>query len=114
VGGKHLKILDVVAEMADGWNYWGLERKVLAQRSEYLHTKCEQFGRRPGEITKSWAGALHNLFQNNESRSTILEEVKEELRSQTNHGTNYFIASFGSRAEAWCYEAFDEASKSLE
>ena len=114
VGGKHLKILDVVAEMADGWNYWGLERKVLAQRSEYLHAKCAQFGRRPGEITKSWAGALRNLFQNNESRSTILEEVKEELRSQTNHGTNYFIASFGSRAEAWCYEAFVEASKSLE
>jgi alkanesulfonate monooxygenase SsuD/methylene tetrahydromethanopterin reductase-like flavin-dependent oxidoreductase (luciferase family) len=25
IGGKHLRILDIVAEMADGWNYWELE-----------------------------------------------------------------------------------------
>ena len=30
IGGKHRKILDIVAEMADGWNYWGLGRKLLA------------------------------------------------------------------------------------
>lgn len=114
VGGKHHKVLDVVAEMADGWNYWDLERKVLAERSEYIDAKCEQFGRRPGEITKSWAGTLRNLRQTNESRSTILENVRNELRSRTNNGTEYLIASFGSRAESWLYEVLAEASKSLE
>jgi len=113
VGGKHRKILDVVAEMADGWNYWGLEQRILAQRTQYLQAKCEQLGRRPEEITKSWAGALHDLFQTGDARSMIFDKVKAELKNQASYGTKYLIASFGPRAELWWYKVFAEAARSL-
>lgn len=106
-------ILDVVVEMADGWNYWGLQKKILAQRSQYLLAKCEQVGRRPEEITKSWAGALHDLFQTGDERSKVFEKVRTELKSQASYGTKYLIASFGPRAEFWWYEVFAEAARSL-
>lgn len=114
IGEKHLKILDIVAEMADGWNYWGLERKVLAQRSKYLSDKCIKIGRHPEQITKSWAGLLSHELEPGVNRNKVVENIRGQLRSQTDVETRYFIASLGSRADSSSYEAFAEAVRSLE
>jgi alkanesulfonate monooxygenase SsuD/methylene tetrahydromethanopterin reductase-like flavin-dependent oxidoreductase (luciferase family) len=114
VGGKHPKILEIIAGMADGWNYWGLERQMLERRSKYLSNECARIGRNPAQITKSWTGPLSNLFKPGKRRNQIVEDVRRQLQSQTNDETRYFIASFGSRAVTTDYEAFAEAVRSLE
>jgi len=114
IGGKHVKILDIIAEMGDGWNYWELKRKMLMQRSEYLSDKCIRIGRDPHQITKSWAGTLSHLLKQGGDHNQIVENIREQLRSQTDHETRYFIASLGARADPSSYEAFAEAVRSLE
>ena len=114
IGGKHPKILDVVAEMADGWNYWGITRETLAKRSSYLSDKCATIGRQPKQITKSWTGTLTHLIKPNRDRGQLVENIRKQIRSQTDTQTKYFIASLGSRADTSIYEAFAEAVKSLD
>ncbi len=114
VGGKHWKILDIVAEMADGWNYWGLGRHELLRRSLYFSSKCAQFGRTPDTLVKSWSGKLSSLIRAEGNYAQIVEKTAEELRSQTDPETRYFIASFSPRANVKCYELFAEAVKSLD
>ncbi len=114
IGGKHPKILDVVAEMADGWNYWGIRREMLAQRSMYLSDKCATIGRQPQQIIKSWAGTLADAMKWNGAHTPLVENIREQIRSQTDDQTKYFIASLGSRADTSGYEAFAEAVRSLE
>jgi alkanesulfonate monooxygenase SsuD/methylene tetrahydromethanopterin reductase-like flavin-dependent oxidoreductase (luciferase family) len=114
IGGKHPKILDVVAEMADGWNYWGITGETLAKRSSYLSDKCAAIGRPPQQITKSWTGTLTHLIKPNGDRSQLVENIRELIRSQTDDQTKYYIASLGSRADTMIYEAFADAVKSLD
>jgi alkanesulfonate monooxygenase SsuD/methylene tetrahydromethanopterin reductase-like flavin-dependent oxidoreductase (luciferase family) len=114
IAGKHLHILDIVAQMADGWNYWGLEKTILAERSKYLIEKCAQIGRRPKEITKSWAGTLSRALQKGGTRAEKVENIASELRGITDQETTYFIAHLGSKADFSSYEAFAEAARILE
>jgi alkanesulfonate monooxygenase SsuD/methylene tetrahydromethanopterin reductase-like flavin-dependent oxidoreductase (luciferase family) len=109
IGGKHWRILDIVAEMANGWNYWGLERNTLGKRSQYLRTKCAEMGRRYNEITKSWASPLPPDFNVRQNRTAMIENFRAELRKQTDKETSYFIGSFGPTANFEVYEAFAEA-----
>ena len=114
IGGKHPKILDVVAEMADGWNYWGITKEMLAQRTRYLSDKCATIGRQPQQITKSWAGTLAHLTKSNIGRDELMENIRDQIRRQTDDQTKYFIASFGSRADPSIYETFAEVIQSLD
>lgn len=110
VGGKHRGIIDVAAELADGWNYWGLTRRKLAERERYLSVKCAQIGRDPDGIAKSWAGPLSNVPS---SPSKLAESMKAELMSQTDAETDYYIASFSAGTDRKAYEGFAEAVRSI-
>jgi alkanesulfonate monooxygenase SsuD/methylene tetrahydromethanopterin reductase-like flavin-dependent oxidoreductase (luciferase family) len=114
IGGKHVKILDIVAEMADGWNYWGLDREKLEVRTNYLHSKCAKIGRQPSEIIKSWSGTLSQVLKRGGSRTKMTQSIRELVMKQTDPNTRYFIGSFGARADALAYETFAEAVRSLE
>lgn len=114
IGGKHPKLLDIVAEMADGWNYWGLKREMLAQRSKYLSDKCATIHRQAGQITKSWAGRLPNTIESRGNHHQRVENMREQIRNQTDDQTSYFIASMGSKATPSSYEEFAEAVKGLD
>jgi alkanesulfonate monooxygenase SsuD/methylene tetrahydromethanopterin reductase-like flavin-dependent oxidoreductase (luciferase family) len=114
VGGKHRRILDIIAELADGWNYWDIRKENVDKLERYLQDKCREIGRHPREITKSWAGPIDGLFRARENRSAILETIRERLRDQVSYGTRYLIASFGPRAESWWYESFLEAARGLD
>lgn len=109
IGGKNPRILDTVAEMADGWNYWGLEKKMIEERSRYLNEKCGQIDRPTESIVKSWAGTMKAVLTRG-GRDRILGKIA----SQTDDDTRYFIASFGPGADPSSYEAFAEAVKNLE
>jgi alkanesulfonate monooxygenase SsuD/methylene tetrahydromethanopterin reductase-like flavin-dependent oxidoreductase (luciferase family) len=111
IGGKHTKILDIVAEMADGWNYWDLGKGNLQRCSDYLSKKCVQIGREPAQITKSWAGTLSRSLRTEGGQAA--EKIAAQLRREADDETGYYIASLGSNANSPNYEAFAEAVKSL-
>lgn len=98
VGGKHPRVLDIVAEEADGWNYWGLTKDVLERRTRYFSDKCTQCGRDPGTVVRSWSGTYQQLSRGATSHSELVDSVAANLRDQTEPGTRYFIASFSSRS----------------
>jgi alkanesulfonate monooxygenase SsuD/methylene tetrahydromethanopterin reductase-like flavin-dependent oxidoreductase (luciferase family) len=112
IGGKHKLILDIVAELADGWNYWGLDKKVLGEREKYLFAKCAELGRPHMDLVKSWTGKVNRTGQCSSSL-TIVEDMKRQLLSKTSEHTDYFIASFGSDSDRKAYEAFAEAVNSF-
>lgn len=112
IGGKHARLLDVVAELADGWNYWGFGRNELERRGSILQKKCVEYGRNPSSILKSWAGTYRELSGGN-SGSISVSNIQSTLRNQTDADTRYFIASFGSNAKPEMYKAFAEAVKGL-
>jgi hypothetical protein len=112
IGGKHKLILDIIAELADGWNYWGLDKKDLGEREKYLFAKCAELGRPHIGLVKSWTGKVEGTGQSSSSL-TIVEEMKRQLLSRTSEHTDYFIASFGRDSDRKAYEAFAEAVKSF-
>ncbi|HYB67649.1 MAG TPA: LLM class flavin-dependent oxidoreductase [Candidatus Acidoferrales bacterium] len=112
IGGRHKMVLDVVVELADGWNYWGLNRQDLEDREKYLFAKCAEVGRPYMGLVKSWTGKVDARKQRS-SDLTIVEDIKRRLLSQTSEHTDYFIASFGRDSDPNAYEAFAEAVKSF-
>jgi hypothetical protein len=65
------------------------------------------------KITKSWSGTLSRLTNSGENRSQMLRSMVEELKNQTDTETDYFIASFGARADHKSYEVFADAVRDL-
>ena len=112
IGGRHQMILDIVAELADGWNYWGLDKKELGEREQYLFAKCSEVGRSYIDLIKSWAGKVDGTGQCS-SNLTLVEDMKKQLLSKTSTHTDYFIASFGRDSDRKAYEAFAEAVRSF-
>ncbi len=113
IGGKHLRILDVVAELADGWNYWGLSSEMVQNRRDYLSAKCAKYGRKPEDILKSWSGTYSQISRGANNHSDSAKNVVSELQNQTAAGTEYFIVSFSSRANMESYQAFADSVKSI-
>jgi alkanesulfonate monooxygenase SsuD/methylene tetrahydromethanopterin reductase-like flavin-dependent oxidoreductase (luciferase family) len=110
VGGRHRRILDVVVELADGWNYWDLTKQSLAEREEYLLKKCKQLHKNPDTITESWAGHLSMVPLNGLS---LAESMRAELLLQDRRMTHYFIATLPAKAERNAYEGFADAVRSI-
>jgi len=105
VGGKHFRILDVVAELADGWNYWNLASNRLKDKMHYLMEKCSQNNRQFDSIIKSWSGAI--------SPDQTTETLIAFLKERTDPWTEYFITYFGPRAEKETYASFADAIHKL-
>jgi alkanesulfonate monooxygenase SsuD/methylene tetrahydromethanopterin reductase-like flavin-dependent oxidoreductase (luciferase family) len=110
LGGRHRRLLRVIAELADGWNYWGLPVQKLREREEYLLETCSHFNRNRDNIIESWAGTL-TISPGNGPK--LAESMKAQLMSQIGGETNYFIAAFPARADRKAYEGFAEAVRSI-
>jgi alkanesulfonate monooxygenase SsuD/methylene tetrahydromethanopterin reductase-like flavin-dependent oxidoreductase (luciferase family) len=113
IGGKHDRILDITAEFADGWNFWGLRKEKLKRCTKYLAEKCAEFGRDPGGLVKSWAGTYRQLTGSATKYPELVQNISRSLKEQTDNGTEYFIASFNAREELESYQAFADAVNSL-
>jgi alkanesulfonate monooxygenase SsuD/methylene tetrahydromethanopterin reductase-like flavin-dependent oxidoreductase (luciferase family) len=53
IGGQGARVLRIVAEHADIWNYPGPPSPEFRQRDEVLTGMCAPIGRDPGEIARS-------------------------------------------------------------
>jgi alkanesulfonate monooxygenase SsuD/methylene tetrahydromethanopterin reductase-like flavin-dependent oxidoreductase (luciferase family) len=53
IGGAGDRVLRIVAEHADIWNYPGTPSDEFRQRNQVLNEHCAAIGRDPGEIVRS-------------------------------------------------------------
>jgi len=113
IGGRHFKVLDVVAEHADGWNHWGLSKDGIERRNEYLAERCAAFGRQPNSIIKSWSGTFRRLSDTSRNHSESALNIAGTLQELAGPETAYFIASFDSHAKPESYQIFADAVKSF-
>lgn len=105
IGGKHYRIIDAVAEMADGWNYWNLTRKVSTDKIQYLLERCIQNNRSFDAIIKSWSGTIPGKL--------TIETLTTYLKERSGPATEYFVAYFGPGARRETYELFAETVSKL-
>ena len=106
LGGKHRKIINIIAESGDGWNYWNLKESESERLVRYLQKRCLSLQRPFDRIVKSWSGSMHQ-------RTLNKEKILTTLRSEVNNETRYLVASFGPRVNSTNYEIFAEAAAQL-
>jgi len=110
VGGRHRKVVEVAAELADGWNCWGITGERLTEMERHLVVKCQLLERDPRTIIKSWAGTLRS---SSSKSPKIMESMKAELMSHISKETDYVIGSFPASSDRKTYEAFADAVRCL-
>jgi len=103
IGGKHHKVLDLVAELADGWNYWNINRKTLSSKTNYLRNKCSRMDRSFNHVTKSWSGTIPSCYSTS--------ELVDYLEGRSDAETRYFIGYFGRPTKLALEEFSDAVSK---
>jgi Luciferase-like monooxygenase len=60
IGGAGDRVLRIVAEQADIWNYPGPPSPEFLQRNELLNQQCDAIGRDPNEIVRSMQMIIRN------------------------------------------------------
>lgn len=105
VGGKHHRIIDVVAELANGWNYWNLTRQEATNKTHYLLDRCLHNNRSFDTLVKSWSGTI--------PRNQTIESLLTYLEERSAPETEYFVAYFGSAAKKETCELFAEVVRKL-
>jgi len=105
VGGKHRKLLDVVVELADGWNYWNITQEQLVGKTAYLRSRCEHLQRSFNHITKSWAGNVPPNYST--------DELVNYLKIGSDSSTEYFIGYFDQNAKREILETFADIVRKL-
>jgi alkanesulfonate monooxygenase SsuD/methylene tetrahydromethanopterin reductase-like flavin-dependent oxidoreductase (luciferase family) len=104
IGGKDFGLLDVVAEFADGWNYWNLIPNEALDRIDYLRSKCSNW--HPfSNIVKSYSVALRPDQSD--------EEILTHLKTQAALSTDYFIAYFGPDTKQDTLQLFADLARKL-
>jgi len=106
LGGKHRKIINIIAESGDGWNYWNLKKSESEERIRYLQKRCLALQRPFDKIAISWSGSMHE-------RTLDKEKILTTLLNEVNNETRYLVASFGPRVNSTNYEIFAEAAAQL-
>jgi alkanesulfonate monooxygenase SsuD/methylene tetrahydromethanopterin reductase-like flavin-dependent oxidoreductase (luciferase family) len=105
IGGKHHRLMDLVAELADGWNYWKIDREELIKTTSYLRNRCARTQRSFDKIVKSWSGTIPRNYSTNQ----LVDYLKE--RSDAKSG--YFIGYFGKYTGQEALEEFADVTRKL-
>ena len=105
VGGKHHKMIDLVAELADGWNYWNIDREQLVRETDYLRERCARMQRSFNHIVKSWSGTIPRNYSTN--------ELVDYLKKRSDAKSGYFIGYFGKYTKREVLEEFADVVRKL-
>jgi len=105
IGGKHHRLMDLVAELADGWNYWNMNREQLVMKTNYLREKCSRTQRSLSHIVRSWSGTIPPNYSTN--------ELADYLKGRSDSKTGYFIGYFGKSTKRELLEKFADVVRKL-
>jgi len=103
IGGKHDKLMDLVAELADGWNYWNISREQLVTKTSYLRGRCAHVRRSYDRIVKAWSGTV--------PRDCPTDELVDHLMEESDAKSTYFIGYFGGHSNRESLEKFADATR---
>lgn len=68
IGAQADPVLRIAAEVADGWNAWGLDRDRFSRKAATLRAACEETGR---HVVPTWAGIVLVGEDEDEARSLL-------------------------------------------
>jgi alkanesulfonate monooxygenase SsuD/methylene tetrahydromethanopterin reductase-like flavin-dependent oxidoreductase (luciferase family) len=110
IGGMGEKLtLRVVAEHADWWNIPGAPLDVLRHKSEVLARHCDDVGRDPASIRRTWMGVVSIADTETEAKAQLegfpiwdgdmplvgtSEQVRKRVAAYVEAGITLFILSF--------------------
>jgi alkanesulfonate monooxygenase SsuD/methylene tetrahydromethanopterin reductase-like flavin-dependent oxidoreductase (luciferase family) len=98
IGGKNHKLIDLVAELGDGWNYWNIDRLRLVRKMKYLRGRCARTQRSFDQIVRSWSGTI--------PRNYSTDELVDYLKKRSDAKSEYFIGYFGKYTTQEALEEF--------
>jgi alkanesulfonate monooxygenase SsuD/methylene tetrahydromethanopterin reductase-like flavin-dependent oxidoreductase (luciferase family) len=87
IGGKHFKLMDIIIELADGWNHWNIKREQLQERVNYLRERTSRRHLNSNHIVESWSGNIPPDLSTN--------DLLDYLQKRSVATTEYFIGYFG-------------------
>ena len=105
IGGNHDRLMDLVAEFADGWNYWNIDQEHLVRKTNYLRKRCARIRRPFNQIVKSWSGTIPRSYSTN--------ELVDYLKKRSGAKTGYFIGYFGKYTKPELLEEFADVVHKL-
>ncbi len=102
VGGQGQRMLQLVARYADGWNIAWTKPDEYAQKLKVFEQACQQEGRDPTQVRRSWFGRC-TCTTSEEEAATLKgpgllgtpEQIVEQIQAYVDLGIDYFM--LGSR-----------------
>lgn len=129
IGGIGKKLLRIVAELADGCNFWGLAPEKYRQALDILKQHCLSIRRDWKEIQRSWGGEILLAESKQELKRKIWrfkpkgisveqyieghivgtpEQCIEKINEYVNTGVTYFMLYFPDMTEMNSLQLFAE------
>ncbi len=84
----------MAGRIADGWNGWGNDSGVFAQKAAILAEEAARHGRSPGEVQATWAGIALVGEDEAEAERLHQERVKKGMDSLAFCGSAERFAAF--------------------
>jgi probable F420-dependent oxidoreductase len=87
IGGSSKKIMEIVAEMGDGWIPEGLPPKDFSEGVDFIRRKARDFGRDPDKIIMAWGGggARTIIAKDREVVEKMAEPIARAARKSVEH-----------------------------
>jgi len=98
VGGQGLRMLQLAARYADGWNIAWTKPEEYRQKLQLFEQACQQEGRDPTQVRRSWFGRC-TCVASAEEAATLQErgllgtpeQIVEQLQAYVDLGIDYFM-----------------------
>lgn len=98
VGGQGLRMLQLVARYADGWNIAWTKPEEYVQKLKVFEQACQQEGRDPTQVRRSWFGRCTCTMSEEEAATLngpgLLgkpEQIVEQIQAYVDLGIDYFM-----------------------
>ena len=113
-GGGEKLTLRVVAQIADWWNLPGVTVKEYARKLSILEGHCQEIGRDPNEIRKTWAGVVsiaptqaeaelqmanYDIWPGDSPLLGTPKDIRRQLQGYIDLGVSLFILSFADEPQ---------------
>jgi alkanesulfonate monooxygenase SsuD/methylene tetrahydromethanopterin reductase-like flavin-dependent oxidoreductase (luciferase family) len=98
IGGQGRRMLHLVARYADGWNIAWTKPEEYRQKLQVFEQACQQEGRDPGQVRRSWFGRCTCVTSAEEAATLngrgllgTPEQIVAQIQAYVDLGIDYFM-----------------------
>ncbi len=98
IGGQGKRMLQLVARYADGWNIAWMKPEEYRQKLQIFEQACQQDGRDPSEVRRSWFGRCICVTSAREAETLsgpgllgTPDQLVEQIQAYVDLGIDYFM-----------------------